>query len=563
MSLNFINIKNSFFKLLRSHQVSDAKKVLVHALLLSFWWCVVCSIPFWNQALNTGSLPWSARLQFAFACGGFLILAYSFLLILLNALLPSLAFKIIAIALALIASGGATFSITLNVAITPEMVTNALQTDARETYELISLRLVLSFLALFIPCLFLTLKLIPKHLTLCTRAKLLACALLSLIAACGALFTDFSSAAIYMREHHEARYYLTPSNVISSYVRTLSQGDSSIPQVREVVEATPSLVYSRKEGRPVVVVTVVGETTRAKNWGLSGYSRNTTPELAKRHVINFADMNSCGTDTATSVPCIFSKVGRRDYSRSEILKEEPLPAVIQRAGIKSLWIDNQSGSKGASDGIDSVNAKDLLSPDEFKAKCQADSCYDGIFPQVLNSKLANIKGSSAFYLHLMGSHGPTYRLRYEEPFNHWGPVCEGADLRQCSLKELRNAYDNSILYTDHVLSELIDTLKSHDEFDTLLVFFSDHGESLGENGFFLHGAPYAISPDVQTKVPMIMWFSEGFKKRTALDEKCLRQRASRSASHDNMWSTLMGLNGVQSTTYNAEDDLLSGCVNGL
>lgn len=532
---------------------------LLLLLGISLWWNVAASLPFWTEAISP-ELSLSQNLRFAFACGALLVFAHAALLAFFAAALPDKAFKAATVLLSILAAAGGTFAIRYHAAMTPEMLRNTFETDPREATELMSLSLVALFALLCLPAALISVKCWQPLKGLKSRVLLALAAPLLVTCGAAALFTDFSSAAIYMREHHDARYFLMPSAVVSSSVRTFVSDTAAKPTVRAVVDPHPVLLASRRSGKPVVVVTVVGETVRAANWGLSGYSRDTTPRLRELGVVNFPGMTSCGTDTATSVPCIFSRVGRRDYSRADILGEEPLPVLLQRAGVHSKWIDNQSGSKGAADGISDVTPKDLLSKDDFSKKCPGGVCPDGVLSELVGRELDAVHESSAFYLHMMGSHGPAYAARYPEEFNRWGPVCQNADLRQCDLKELRNAYDNTILYTDTVLADIIENLRAHEDLDTALIYFSDHGESLGENGFFLHGAPYAISPEHQTRVPMIMWFSDGFREHVGLDEKCLLQRAQKPASHDNLWSTIMGLNGVSSFTYMQDDDLLSPCI---
>ena len=117
------------------------------------------------------------------------------------------------------------------------------------------------------------------------------------------------------------------------------------------------------------------------------------------------------------------------------------------------------------------------------------------------------------------------------------------------------------MYADYIVDKAIELLKAHqDRFTTSLVYLSDHGESLGENGVYLHGLPYAIAPAVQTRVPMLIWLSPDFQQRYAVDRYCLSQQATAHAySQDNLFSTLLGITGVQTREYVAADDMLAAC----
>ena len=527
--------------------------------LICLWWCTAASLPFWSMSLAPLSESLPDLLRFGLATLGCLVFAHMFLILLYSALLPLPLAGAITALLGIIAAVAFAFSFRYNAAMTPEMIQNAFETDKREARDLMTPQLILCFLVILLPQIPLFFRMIKARARLKIRARMallgICCAMLS----AASLFTDFSGIAIYMREHHDARYFIAPSDAAASAVRALTTDAQSGAVERVPLDKSPVLAASRKQGKPVVIVTVVGETARAKNWGLSGYTRDTTPELRTRNVINFTDVTSCGTSTAESVPCIFSAKPRSDYDKKAARAMEQLPSLLSRAGVKSIWIDNQAGSKDAAAGIDEEPLSKILPQKISSAVCPGGVCPDGALTRAVKDQLDAAKGPTAIYLHMMGSHGPAYADRYPPSFQHWGPVCRQNDLRQCQLSELRNAYDNTIYYTDSVLASVIDALKERTDLDTALVYFSDHGESLGDDGFFLHGAPYAIAPEVQKKVPMIMWFSDGFQKRAGVDLKCVLKKASESASHDNIYHTLLDLNGVSSTTYDPSLDLMKGC----
>jgi lipid A ethanolaminephosphotransferase len=312
--------------------------------------------------------------------------------------------------------------------------------------------------------------------------------------------------------------------------------------------------------RPLVVVVVVGETARAANWGLSGYRRQTTPQLAQLPVLNFTDVTACGTNTETSVPCLFAAVGRRDYDEARIRGSDSLLHVLARAGVAVHWRDNQSGCKGVCEGLPSDEVVSI-NPGGL---CTDGRCMDEGLLSGLDERLAALPakgGTQVWVLHMLGNHGPSYFRRYPPAFARFLPACEKDDLHLCTQDEIVNAYDNALLYTDHVLAGLIGKLRAAQGVDSAMLFVSDHGESLGENNLYLHGLPYAIAPDVQKQVPMVMWFSEGLAggARPLLDKACLRQRATQPAAHDHLFHTVLGLVDLKTTLREPAWDLSAPC----
>ena len=264
--------------------------------------------------------------------------------------------------------------------------------------------------------------------------------------------------------------------------------------------------------------------------------------------MNFSDVTSCGTHTETSLPCLFAPVGRRDYDEARIRGEESLLHVVARAGVSVHWRDNQSGCKGVCDGLPVDRA------------CAEEPCPDEALLRDIDQRLADARGTQLWVMHPIGSHGPAYARRYPPSFERFQPACHDDDLGKCSREEIVNAYDNTLLYTDHVLAALIGRLQAHaGSVDTVMLYVSDHGESLGENGLYLHGMPYAIAPEQQTKVPMVMWLSDGAAAATGVGHDCLRSLAGRPISHDHLFHTLLGLLDVRTSLYAAAWDIAAEC----
>lgn len=362
-----------------------------------------------------------------------------------------------------------------------------------------------------------------------------------------------------LREHKELRYLVAPSNFVVSSMRLLREHVAprvSTSPERKAIALDAHRVASAATRKPRAMVLVIGETARAANWGLSGYSRQTTPKLATRDLLNYRNARSCGTDTATSLPCMFSVYGRRHYDEHGIRHSESVLHVLHRVGVQVLWRDNQSGCKGVCNGlpVEHMSFAKQLDP------CNERRCFDEILLRDLRSQIVPTRGDMLIVLHMLGSHGPAYSQRYPLSFRRFVPTCDTTDLASCSHEALVNTYDNTLLYTDHVLATLIDDLKEVTSHDTSMLYVSDHGESLGEKGLYLHGMPYVVAPDEQTHVPMVIWLSSGIVASRRLDLSCLARSAqAKAVSHDNLFHTLLSLFDVQSQAFDAALDLMNGC----
>jgi lipid A ethanolaminephosphotransferase len=271
-------------------------------------------------------------------------------------------------------------------------------------------------------------------------------------------------------------------------------------------------------------------------------------------------VQACGTDTATSLPCMFAPVGRRDYDGARIRRSESLLHVVARAGVQVHWRDNQSGCKGVCTGLSQDRVIDLNPP----GLCEGGRhghCFDEGLLHGLPERLAKAQGTQLLVLHMLGNHGPAYFRRYPKSFGIFQPACERDDLQRCTPAEIANAYDNALRYTDHVLARLIGMLEAS-KMDTAMIYVADHGESLGENGLWLHGLPYAIAPEAQKRVPMVMWSSPGFAGRIGLGLDCLGRRMQQPVAHDHLFHSLLGLLQVQTALYEPTLDLSGECRPG-
>ena len=197
---------------------------------------------------------------------------------------------------------------------------------------------------------------------------------------------------------------------------------------------------------------------------------------------------------------------------------------------------------------------------ETETFCRNYACKDEILLKDFVARANALAGNALIVLHQQGSHGPAYYHRYPAAFERYAPACQTEDLSLCPQSEIVNAYDNSIAYTSHILAETVRRLKElSDRYNVIMLYVSNHGESLGENGIYLHAAPYMIAPEEQTRIPMLIWLDPDNADALRIDRECLRKKTAGSWSHDNVFHTLLGLGGIKTSVYNPALDLISGC----
>ena len=471
--------------------------------------------------------------------------------------------KCVAAILILVGGMSAYFVNSLGVAITPDQIQNMMQTDGNEVRDLLSWHLVIWVGMMVVLPLVILFKVKIRHDSFKTVLlhKLLGSAI-SVVMIASLLFVFFVDYASIFREHRDLKGMISPQNAISS---TLSYYKKNRPQqylplVKYGEDAHLVEQVGQKE-LPKLMVLVVGETARAESFSLNGYAKKTNPELEKLNVINFSQVSSCGTATAVSVPCMFSGMTRENYDAQLAKHREGLLDLAQRAGYKVTWIDNNSGCKGVCDRVEQFKIPEPIQ----KKWCSADGeCADEILVDSFKAYIASIatddKTPRLIILHQMGSHGPAYYKRSQVGFQPFKPMCETNAIQGCSPEQLKNSYDNSIVYTDHILSQLIGVLKQNQSFETGFWYLSDHGESTGEHGLYLHGSPYAIAPSQQTHVPMLMWFSETWKKQNPQQMTCLAQQKSQELSQDHLFPSLLSLLEVKSEVIDSKNNMLEQCT---
>ncbi|MFT4249512.1 MAG: phosphoethanolamine--lipid A transferase [Pseudomonas sp.] len=537
---------------LRTPDCSHRPEVTVETLVLgaSVFFALACNRMFWHTALATHA----GTAGFALALFCLLVAVHALLLGLLvwrwNAK-PLLALLFVTTALA------THYMNSYSVYLDADMLRNVLHTDHKESRELLTPALLpplLYYAALPITLLW------RVRLRRRGPGKALGVRLLFLLGvACVGLtgsMLAFHDLSALMRNHREVRYLATPINYLVALRQNLKSDSPIKHQPRLPIEHDATATARMPGSRPRLLLIVLGETARAQDWSMNGYARQTTPELAQTGVIDFPDMHSCGTSTEVSVPCMFSPFGRHDYDEKKIRAHQSFLHVLEHAGIATLWRDNQSGCKGVCDGLQIQQVDNAKVP----GLCKDGRCMDEILLDDLAAQVRARPGDRVVVLHQLGSHGPAYFQRYPAQFHRFAPTCDTAELGNCSREQIVNTYDNTILYTDHFLDRTIGTLRALPDYDTAMIYLSDHGESLGEKGLYLHGVPYAIAPAEQTHVPMVMWFSPEFAQDRGLDLQCLRRRATQRADQDNLFPSVLGLMQVKTSVYDRSRDLFAACT---
>ena len=543
----------TFFQQLKIKPIS----LIVFNLLLAIWLGVFLNIAFFEKIRML--TPYNGVKAGLFVVASIIIVvaAYNFIFQFFNWKWTA---KPLAIALVFIGGFAAYAVNTLGVLITSDQIQNLMQTDIAEARDTWSWHLLTWTLGMtVVPIIvILMMKIKPEPIIRQLLHKVIA-SVVSLAMVLGLLFVFYVDFAAIFRENRDLKGMISPQNMIASF--------ASYYKKKAPKENLPLVVYgedavmqkAQATSLPKLMVLVVGETARAENFSLNGYSKNTNPKLSQQDILNFSRVSSCGTATAVSVPCMFSGMPRKEYEERLASHREGLLDIAQRAGYQVTWIDNNSGCKGTCDRVNQFKI-----PEPLQQKwCKDKECFDDILIDSFKAYLATIPQDDnrprLIVLHQTGSHGPAYYKRVPAQFNVFKPTCDTNAIQGCSREALLNSYDNTLLYTDYVLDSLIETLKNTTKYQTALWYLSDHGESTGESGMYLHGAPYAIAPTQQTHIPMLMWFSTVWQHQAKQQIKCLAQQGRQELSQDNLFPTMLSLLDVKSKVIDPNNDMLAAC----
>lgn len=435
------------------------------------------------------------------------------------------------------------------------MIENTIETSSAEALSYVNINAFLIVILLSsLPIVYLykiKIRYKPFNIEFVQRLKLIGLSILSIFFIAFFFYADYASVG---RNNRELTSYITPLKSVVSGYKFIRDNYFNEPVEFRVLDNSPILLTQDEDSKRVILM-VVGETARADNFSLNGYNKPTNKFTRIYNPISFKNMSSCGTATAVSVPCMFSALGRNKYEKQAAKNQQNLLDIVKLANVDVLWLDNNEGCKGACNRVTTINTN------KSKAHnlCDGDYCFDEILLSPLKNKLANLSHQTTLIvLHLIGSHGPTYYRRYPTEFSEFLPDCKRSDIQNCTQEQLINTYDNTIAYSDYVISQMIEELSLLDKkgnVETSMLYVSDHGESLGEKGLYLHGFPYALAPTQQTHIPMIFWTNN----TSTANHHCLDTLANNKFTHDNIFHSVLGLTEVKSKVYNKNLDIFQQC----
>jgi len=550
----------------KSHRTSGSQHNAWHpawlAVVSSLWLASVGNIALWMQVHQLPEVSGLRGFAFAIGFGAIITAALTLVLSLFNwrwLLKPVLTVFFFS------AASGAYFMMSYGIVIDSSMITNVIQTDTKEALDLMNWRMLISFFLL---------GLLPSWLLWKTPVKSLrwaqqtfsniltgAASIIVIVAVLLAIFQDYAS---IMRNHTQLRYLVNPLNSFYAIGMVAAKPFQRNNQTLLPMGRDAKVAALKQSDKPPLLLLVLGETARMGNFGVNGYERPTTPELAKENIISLKGVMSCGTSTATSVPCMFSHLGKEEFEGRKN-NYESLIDVLNHAGFAVLWIDNQSGCKGVCERVPQALTKEL----EHPTLCKNGECFDEIMLHELDQRVQALPADRrakgvVVVMHQMGSHGPAYYKRVPDNFRRFQPECKSNALQECSREQVVNSFDNTILYTDYFLAQAIQWLKKSEATSApALLYVSDHGESLGENNVYLHGLPYRVAPDVQKRVPWITWLSPRFEKQSGLINTCLKNKTDAALTHDNYFHSVLGLMNVSSEVYQEKLDVHASCRSKL
>lgn len=529
--------------------------------VLALWLATVGNLPFW---MAIWKLPETQGWGAVATMGSLWVILLALLVWFLCLWAWPRWLKPAGLAMLLTVTSSSYFMLTYGVVIDSSMLANVAQTDVREVRDLLSLPMAAALImGVLLPGFWFWRQPVRAVAAKPLILRQLGVALLAFLVALGVFWMSFQDIASLTRNHKPLRYMINPFNSVYGLTRlAVGQAAQAAQPLQAIGEDANLRALPTSEATAPLVVVILGETARAANFGLGGYARDTTPQLRQLQtqgdLVYFSDVKSCGTSTQASVPCMFSHLDKAAYEGNKERFESVLD-VLQRAGLAVLWLDNQSGCKGVCDRVPNVSTTALNVP-EF---CKGGECLDEVMLHELPKQLealdpAKRAKGTVVVMHQMGSHGPAYYKRSPAAMKTFQPECNSHALQNCPPEQIVNAYDNSILYADHFIAKTVKWLQGQSR-PTALMYVSDHGESLGEKGLYLHGMPYSMAPKEQIHVPMLVWLSKPMQRQRSWNISCLRDQSNKALSHDNLFHSMLGLTQVSTGLAKPELDLFSAC----
>ena len=299
------------------------------------------------------------------------------------------------------------------------------------------------------------------------------------------------------------------------------------------------------DNEKAVVVLVIGESSRKANFQLYGYQRNTNPLLSKQEGLKVYEATSCATYTTAGTKAILEPQDSGDLY-------ELLPNYAFRTGVDVSWRSSNWGEPP-------IHIDEYLTNEELGEKYPDENIYnDAILLKGLRERIeSSPKNKVLIVLHTSTSHGPKYADKYPKEFEVYKPVAKNVEEGQKNVGLLINAYDNTILYTDFLVDSLINMLRSMTDWNSAMIFISDHGESLGENKMFMHGLPMKLAPKVQYEIPFLVWTSDHFRdyKPISTEKDAPEGQLPAVLDQHYVFHSVLNLLSIQSPAYNKDYDI--------
>jgi len=520
-------------------------------IITSLFFCFILNLSLWRFAINNVDVNSLSTLFFALSLPVFIWIGLYFIF---SILLWPYIYKPVLAAIIILSSVANYVMFQYGIFIDSDMMRNLFETNRREALDYVNLSglIWLTFTGLLPSALLIKAKVVfqPFWKEFGNRCLTVVICLLPLALIAATLYKEY---AIFGRNNRQVTRLINPTNYIYGtwrYFQRQALMKREFTRIDENVQHQPF-----PDEHFTVFVIIAGETARSMNFSLNGYKRPTNPKLTARDVISFTDVTASGTSTAISLPAMFSHLSRSKFNLNDAVYSENILDLLASAGYKVIWLENDNGCKKV---CDRVFTRDMATENNPEY-CSGAYCFDEVMIAPLENILSDVKQDTVIILHAIGSHGPSYYKRYPDEFKIFQPTCDTSEVQNCPAEHIINTYDNTIAYTDHVIDRAIATLENFPEYESGLLYVSDHGESLGENGLYLHGLPFSIAPDEQKKVPMILWMSEVMKVSDHIDYDCLRQKSAAQYSHDNLFHSLAALLEISTRMYEPALDLFAPC----
>ncbi|MBR5849785.1 MAG: phosphoethanolamine--lipid A transferase EptA [Alistipes sp.] len=454
------------------------------SLVLSLFTLLAYHYPVFNYAATHVESGWNAAL--IIGCSAAIMLALNFMIYYALLFLGRIVGKIV-LSFTFIGNAVALYFInTYEVLITDKMMGNVFNTRYSEASAFFSTTAVLYLLLLgVVPCLYIFLRRVDYG----SFRRFARNAGVALLITLGSVVVNMPNFTWVDRHASKVGSLLMPWSYVVNTVRYHNRVSKANRKEIKLPDATIA-----SSGRDLCVL-IIGESARRDHFSLYGYERETNPQL-KGDGVTALLAKAAATYTTEGVKAILShKASNKLY--------EILPNYLHRTGVDVVWRTNNWGEPP-------LHIEKCYTPKKLKQKYpELDGRYDGFLLEGLIDEVeACDKEKQLIVLHTSTSHGPSYYQKYPAEFEQFKPVCTTVEMSKSNREELINAYDNTILYTDHLVHSVIEALRGLEGVRSCVLYVSDHGESLGENNLYMHGVPMMMAPAEQIEIPFLVWSSD-------------------------------------------------------